>query len=99
MGRRRGRGADLEAARRRHGPERLRQPGGRGMKPEDIRRELDRGPNLILVRPKADTDQAGGGADLAHAWADDITPSLDRPGLVDRLLGTTGLSGLYGDNG
>jgi hypothetical protein len=37
--------------------------------------------------------------DLAHVWADDITLELDKPGLVDGLLGTTGMTVVYGESG
>jgi KaiC/GvpD/RAD55 family RecA-like ATPase len=69
------------------------------MKPEDIRRELDRGPNITVLRPKADAERAEGGVELAHVWADDIELDLGKPGLIDGLLGTTGMTVLYGESG
>ena len=32
-------------------------------------------------------------------WADDITLDIDQPGLVDGLLGTTGMTVAYGESG
>src|SRR4051794_26781139 len=42
-------------------------------------------------RPPAD--------ELAHVWADNITLDLGRPGLVDGLLASTGMTVQYGESG
>ena len=85
LARGRPRGAGVEGAGRGRRLQRLR-PGGRGMKTaEDIRRELDGGPNVTVLRPKAD-GRAGRrrrqDAGSKTVWADDIKLDLGqaRPG-------------------
>jgi hypothetical protein len=41
----------------------------------------------------------GGGDELAHVWADEITLDLSKPGLIDGLFNSTGMAVMYGESG
>src|SRR3954451_18985100 len=67
---------------------------------DELRRELDSGANITVLRPKADTERAEDKPSrLKTVWADDIELRLDRPGLVDGLLSSTGMTVQYGESG
>ncbi len=66
-------------------------------------RRFDKAAVVIPIGPngQARDDRAPGSDadDLAHVWADDVVLELDKPGLVDGLLGRTGMTVLYGESG
>ena len=69
---------------------------------DELRRELDGGANITVLRPKADAERAGGrGVRRAGARSGPTTSrsTSASPGLVDGLLDTTGMTVIYGESG
>jgi hypothetical protein len=66
---------------------------------DEVRRALDRA-KVVPFRPEAKRGKPERPArELSTVWADDITIDLDAGGLVDGLLGLSGMTVLYGESG
>jgi hypothetical protein len=66
---------------------------------DEVRRALDRA-KVVPFQAKARREKPGRAPrELSTVWADDIVLELDAGGLVDGLLGITGLTVLYGESG
>jgi KaiC/GvpD/RAD55 family RecA-like ATPase len=63
--------------------------------PDEIRRELDGGPNVVELRPGHERPARR----LATVWADEVAIDLGGGGLVDGLLPGVGMTVLYGESG
>lgn len=67
--------------------------------PEEMRDELDRGPNVHPFPPRRAKRTAKAPRQLSTVWADEIEIALDDVGVIDGLLPRTGLAVAYGESG
>ena len=65
----------------------------------DLTRELDKAAVVIPLKPRAEATVREEHRPLKTVWADEIRLELDRPGLVDGLLSSSGMTVVYGESG